>query len=143
MNLLCKDKGTDLLSIFYCMKYTFNDLVDIMARLRSENGCPWDRKQDTHSLLPYLVEESCEFIDAAQEGDKEHMCEELGDVLFQVIFHSQVMKEQGDFSIDDVVQACAKRWCAGIRMCLVMPKLIMQVKSAAAGNVSRPKRRTT
>ena len=94
------------------MKYTFKDLVDIMARLRSENGCPWDRQQTTHSLLPYLVEESCEFIDAAQDGDKEHMCEELGDVLFQVIFHSQVCKEQGDFTIDDVIQSlCEKNGC--------------------------------
>ena len=60
-------------------------------------------------MLPYLVEESCEFIDAAQEGDKEHMCEELGDVLFQVIFHSQVCKEQGDFSIDDVIQGLCEK----------------------------------
>ena len=91
------------------MKYTFNDLVDIMARLRSENGCPWDRQQTTHSLLPYLVEESCEFIDAAQDGDKEHMCEELGDVLLQVVFHAQVMKESGDFTVDDVVQGICEK----------------------------------
>lgn len=91
------------------MKYSFSDLVDIMAKLRSENGCPWDRQQTTQSLLPYLVEESCEFIDAAQEGDKAHMCEELGDVLFQVVFHSQVAKDQGDFTIDDVVQEICEK----------------------------------
>lgn len=97
------------LSIFKIMKYSFNDLVDILAKLRAPNGCPWDREQDTHSLLPYLVEESCEFIDAAQENDKAHMCEELGDVLLQVVFHSQVCKEQGDFSIDDVVQGICEK----------------------------------
>lgn len=80
-----------------------------MQRLRSKDGCPWDRKQTTQSLLPYLIEESSEFIDAAQANDKAHMCEELGDVLFQVVFHSQVASERGDFDIDDVTDAiCAK-----------------------------------
>ena len=91
------------------MKYTFKDLVDIMSRLRAPDGCPWDKEQDTRSLLPYLVEESSEFIDAAQENDKAHMCEELGDVLLQVVFHSQVCKEQGDFTIDDVVQGICEK----------------------------------
>ncbi len=91
------------------MKYSFEDLVSIMAKLRSENGCPWDRQQTTRSLLPYLIEESCEFIDAAQDGDKAHMCEELGDVLFQVIFHSQVAKDEGSFTIDDVVQGICEK----------------------------------
>lgn len=91
------------------MKYTFDDLVDILKKLRAEDGCPWDRAQDTHSLLPYLVEESSEFIDAAQEGDKAHMCEELGDVLLQVVFHAQVCKESGDFDIDDVVQGICEK----------------------------------
>ena len=63
------------ISIFIAMKYTFDDLVNILKRLRAEDGCPWDRAQDTHTLLPYLVEESSEFIDAAMEGDKAHMCD--------------------------------------------------------------------
>ena len=91
------------------MKYSFEDLVKIMETLRSENGCPWDKEQTTHSLLPYLVEESFEFIDAAQEGDAAHMCEELGDVLLQVVFHAQVMKESGDFTVDDVVQGICEK----------------------------------
>ena len=91
------------------MKYSFDDLVKIMERLRSANGCPWDKEQTTHSLLPYLVEESFEFIDAAQEGDASHMCEELGDVLLQVVFHAQVMKESGDFTVDDVVQGICEK----------------------------------
>ena len=80
-----------------------------MATLRSPEGCPWDRQQTHQSLLPYLVEESHEYIDAAQANDKVHMAEELGDVLFQVVFHSQVAKENGDFSIDDVVQGICEK----------------------------------
>ena len=80
-----------------------------MARLRSETGCPWDRAQDTRSLLPYLIEESCEFIDAAQAKDYTHMCEELGDVLFQVVFHSQVASELGAFDAGDVVQGVCEK----------------------------------
>lgn len=91
------------------MNYTFKDLVDIMARLRAENGCPWDRQQTHESLLPYLVEESYEYIDAVQDKDRAHMCEELGDVLFQIIFHSQVARENGDFTIDDVVQGICEK----------------------------------
>ena len=91
------------------MKYSFEDLVKIMATLRSENGCPWDRKQTHQSLLPYLVEESHEFIDAAQAEDMVHMAEELGDVLFQVVFHAQVAKDNGNFCIDDVVQGICEK----------------------------------
>ena len=91
------------------MKYSFDDLVNIMATLRSEHGCPWDRRQTHQSLLPYLVEESHEFIDAAQANDKLHMAEELGDVLFQVVFHAQVAKDNHDFSMDDVVQGICEK----------------------------------
>ena len=91
------------------MKYTFTDLLKIMETLRSENGCPWDKEQNTYSLLPYLIEETHEFIDAAQEKDTEHMCEELGDVLFQVVFHSQVTKEQGLFDIEDVIHGVSEK----------------------------------
>ena len=91
------------------MKYSFDDLVKIMATRRSPEGCPWDRQQTHQSLLPYLVEESHEYIDAAQANDKVHMAEELGDVLFQVVFHSQVARENGDFSIDDVIQGICEK----------------------------------
>ena len=91
------------------MKYSFQDLLNIMATLRSPEGCPWDREQTHRSLLPYLVEEAHEYIDATQANDKIHMAEELGDVLFQVVFHSQVAKENGDFSIDDVVQGICEK----------------------------------
>ena len=80
-----------------------------MKRLRAPDGCPWDREQDINSLLPYLIEESCEYIYEAQANDKVHMCEELGDVLLQVVFHAQVASEQGDFSIDEVVESICEK----------------------------------
>src|SRR5690606_12672998 len=83
--------------------YTFADLLDIMARLRAPGGCPWDREQTHASLLPYLVEEAHEFIDAAEQGDASAMREELGDVLLQVVFHAQVAREAGTFDIDGVI----------------------------------------
>ena len=113
------------------MNYSFKDLIDIMARLRAPDGCPWDKQQDTRSLLPYLVEESSEFIDAAQDGDKEHMCEELGDVLLQVVFHAQVCKEQGDFTIDDVVQGICEK------MIRRHPHVFGDAKADTAADVSR------
>ena len=91
------------------MKYSFDDLVRIMKRLRSSEGCPWDRAQTTQTLLPYLVEETSEFIDAAQAHDKSQMCEELGDVLLQVVFHAQVAEENGDFKSDDVTDAICRK----------------------------------
>lgn len=113
------------------MKYSFDDLVKILERLRAPNGCPWDRAQDTRSLLPYLVEESSEFIDAAQDGDKDHMCEELGDVLLQVVFHAQVCKEQGDFNIDGVVQGICEK------MIRRHPHVFGDAKADTAADVSR------
>jgi tetrapyrrole methylase family protein/MazG family protein len=89
--------------------YTFPDLLAIMARLRAPGGCPWDREQTHASLLPYLIEEAYEFIDAAESGDAAHMREELGDVLLQVVFHAQVAQEAGTFDIDGVVHTLAEK----------------------------------
>ncbi len=89
--------------------YSFSDLLSIMARLRAPDGCPWDRKQTHASLLPYLIEEAYEFIDAAESGDTTHMREELGDVLLQVVFHAQVAREAGTFDIDGVIQDIAAK----------------------------------
>lgn len=83
--------------------YSFADLLAVMERLRAPGGCPWDREQTHLSLLPYLVEEAYEFIEAAERGDALHMREELGDVLLQVVFHAQVAKEGGAFDIDGVI----------------------------------------
>lgn len=84
-------------------RYDFMDLIAVMDRLRGENGCPWDMEQTHESLKKYLIEESYEVIDAIDKGDMEALCEELGDVLFQVVFHSQIAMEFGDFDIRDVI----------------------------------------
>jgi tetrapyrrole methylase family protein/MazG family protein len=90
-------------------KYSFPDLLAIMERLRAPGGCPWDREQTHASLLPYLVEEAYEFIEAAERNDPAHMREELGDVLLQVVFHAQVAREAGTFDIDGVVHDIAEK----------------------------------
>lgn len=90
-------------------KYALSDLLAIMARLRAPDGCPWDRKQTHASLLNYLIEESYEFIDAVEAGDKANMREELGDVLLQVVFHAQLAQEAGDFDFAAVVQGIADK----------------------------------
>lgn len=88
------------------MSKSFDELYSTMSRLRAPGGCPWDREQTYGSLAQYLIEECYELFDAIQEaeqtGDTSHLREELGDVLLQVIFHSVIAKEQGDFTIDDV-----------------------------------------
>ena len=85
-------------------KNNFNDLVETFAVLRGPNGCPWDRKQTHESLIKCLQNESKELIDAINNKDDENMKEELGDVLLQVLMHSQIAAEEGKFTIDDVIQ---------------------------------------
>jgi tetrapyrrole methylase family protein/MazG family protein len=82
----------------------FDRLVEIMARLRSPNGCPWDRAQDSTSLKPYLLEEAYEVLEAIEEGVPDKVKEELGDLLFQVIFHAQLAHEHAEFDIYDIVE---------------------------------------
>lgn len=90
-------------------EYTFQELIDIMANLRSENGCPWDREQTYDTLKKYLLEEAYEVVDTIEEGNREKHCEELGDVLLQVVFQSQVAAEEGAFDINDVISTlCSK-----------------------------------
>jgi XTP/dITP diphosphohydrolase len=80
------------------------DLVAVMDRLRSPGGCPWDARQTHGSLVPYLIEETHELVEAIESGDRAHLAEELGDVLLQVAFHARVAQEDDDspFDIDDV-----------------------------------------
>lgn len=90
-------------------KYEFKDLVEIMALLRSENGCPWDREQTHESLKKYLIEETYEVLEAVDLGDKEKLAEELGDLLLQIVFHAEIGKQGGIFDIDDVInKICLK-----------------------------------
>ena len=86
------------------------ELVDIMARLRDpERGCPWDRAQTSRSIAPYTIEEAYEVTDAIERGDLAGLVNELGDLLFQVVFHAQVAHESGSFHFDDVVDAIASK----------------------------------
>lgn len=87
----------------------FDALVRIMERLRADGGCPWDREQTRQSLKPFLIEEAYEVVEAIDEGDTEQLLEELGDLLFQVVFHAQVAAERGEFTIGQVLAATADK----------------------------------
>ena len=90
-------------------KYTIDDLLDIMATLRSENGCPWDKVQTHQSIKKSMIEECYEAIDALDSGDDHAFANELGDVLLQVVFHARIAEERGAFNFDDVVnEICTK-----------------------------------
>ena len=91
-----------------CM-YTFNDLVNIIAELRSDHGCPWDREQTYESLKKCLADETQEVFEAVDRHDTENLCEELGDVLLQVMLNSQIAKEEGAFTIDDVIDGLCQK----------------------------------
>lgn len=83
-------------------KPSINDLLAVMARLRSPTGCPWDREQDHLSLRFHAVEEVYELMDAIEAGDDHEMAEELGDLLLQVVFHCQLARERGVFDFEEV-----------------------------------------
>ena len=86
------------------MSERFDKVVAIMAQLRAPGGCPWDRKQTHESLKPYLIEETYEALETIDRQDFVKLKEELGDVLLQVLFHSEIGREQGTFTIDEVLQ---------------------------------------
>ena len=91
----------------------FETFVDIIAKLRGENGCPWDKEQTFESLKPCMVNEMTEALAGidlyTQTGNAENLCEELGDVLFQVMFHSEIEAERGNFTVDDVVNGICEK----------------------------------
>jgi tetrapyrrole methylase family protein/MazG family protein len=93
----------------YDMSQRFDELVEIMARLRAEGGCPWDRKQTRDSLKPYLIEEAYEVLETIDAHDEHKLKEELGDVLLQILFHAQIGREQNHFTIEDVLQTLAAK----------------------------------
>ena len=123
-------------------QHPLDPLVSVMAKLRGPGGCPWDREQDHHTLKKYLIEEAYEVLDAIDQGDDRALAEELGDVLLQVVFHSQIASETGRFDIDDVVrghhrkahpQAPARLWRRRRRL---MPRPSSKIGRSS----SRPKR---
>ncbi len=88
-------------------KYNFKDLLKIMEEIREK--CPWDKKQTNESILKYLKEEVKEFSQALKNKDYKGMKEELGDILWQVIFHSQILKEKNIFTIEDVINDLCRK----------------------------------
>ena len=91
------------------MSERFHKLVNLMASLRAPHGCPWDRKQTHESLKPYLLEETYEVLEILDRQDRTKLPEELGDVLLQVLFHSQIASEAGSFTIEDVLEQLADK----------------------------------
>lgn len=87
----------------------FRKLVEIMARLRAEGGCEWDRAQTHETLRQYLVEETHEVVDAIRQGDPALLCEELGDLLLQILFHARIAQENGEFDISDVIASISEK----------------------------------
>ena len=90
-------------------KYNCGDLVEIMRMLRAPGGCPWDAEQTHESIKKNLIEETYEVIEAINKDDKDLLCEELGDLLMQVVFHAQMEDEKGSFSFDDVADGVCKK----------------------------------
>lgn len=89
--------------------HNISRLVGVMQRLLAPNGCPWDREQTLQTLLPYLVEETYEVVDAVNDGSVPDHCEELGDLLLQIVFHSELRHAEGAFGIDDVAEAIVQK----------------------------------
>jgi tetrapyrrole methylase family protein/MazG family protein len=90
-------------------KYNFDELLEIMKVLRSENGCPWDREQTHDSLKRYLIEETYEVLEAIDKKNKDMICEELGDLLLQIVFHAQIAEENGEFDINDIITGISQK----------------------------------
>lgn len=90
-------------------KYDFTDLLEVTRLLRSENGCPWDREQDHHSVRSCLIEETYEVVEAIDTEDPKLLQEELGDLLFQILFHAQMEDEKYVFSMEDVIHGITKK----------------------------------
>jgi len=129
----------------------FRRLVTIMARLRGPGGCPWDREQTHDTLRQYLIEESYEVLDAIAERNDKTLCEELGDVALQVVFHAQLAAEENRFVIDDVYRAICEKLIRrhphvfgevqvdGSRGVLANWEKLKEAERAASGKSEKPK----
>ena len=89
--------------------YSYEELLNVIAQLRSEHGCPWDKAQTHESLIPCLRNECEEVVQAIEQHDEENLCEELGDVLLQVLLHARIAEEEGQFTMVDVVNGLAEK----------------------------------
>lgn len=126
-------------------RYTYEDFLDIIAMLRSENGCPWDKVQTHDSLRPCMMEEAAEVLAAIRiydtTGNAGNLQEELGDVLLQVVMHAQIAKEEGIFTMEDVVMMWRRKWSVDIRMCLARWKRIPPNRCCRTGKKSRSRKK--
>lgn len=95
------------------MSYNFDDFKEIIDQLRGENGCPWDREQTYETLKPCLINETAEAVGAVnilnETGDGTNLCEELGDVLLQIVLLARIAEEEGRFTINDVIQGISEK----------------------------------
>ena len=89
--------------------YSYEELLNVIAQLRSEHGCPLDKAQTHESLIPCLRNECEEVVQAIEQHDEENLCEELGDVLLQVLLHARIAEEEGQFTMADVVNGLAEK----------------------------------
>ncbi len=109
----------------------FDSLLQVMSTLAAPDGCPWDKEQTHKTLIPYLIEESYEFIDAIESNDKPGMADELGDLLLQIVFHAELAKKNGDFDISDVI------YSINDKMIRRHPHVFSNVKADTADDVKR------
>ena len=89
--------------------YSYEELLNVIAQLRGEHGCPWDKAQTHESLIPCLRNECEEVVQAIEQHDEENLCEELGDVLLQVLLPARIAEEEGQFTMADVVNGLAEK----------------------------------
>ena len=89
--------------------YSYEELLNVIAQLRGEHGCPWDKAQTHESLIHCLRNECEEVVQAIEQHDEENLCEELGDVLLQVLLHARIAEEEGQFTMADVVNGLAEK----------------------------------
>jgi tetrapyrrole methylase family protein/MazG family protein len=109
----------------------FSELVELILRLRAPGGCPWDREQTHESLKPMMLEEAYEVVEAIDEGNDEELAGELGDLLLQVVFHSQIATEQGRFTVADVIERVSSK------MIRRHPHVFGEEKAETSGDVLR------
>ena len=116
-------------------------LIDIMAQLRTPvTGCPWDLQQSFETIAPYTIEEAYEVADAISRGDMNDLCDELGDLLLQVVYHARLAQEQGAFAFDDVVLAITRKLIRRHPHVFATPTATFRRPgSRAHGSASRPR----
>lgn len=105
---LCKE-APQVQSYVQKERYTVNDLLDIVRLLREPGGCPWDREQTSKTICKNFIEEAYEAVDAIEQNDMGLLCEELGDVLLQVVLHAQIKREEAAFSFEDVCDGLCRK----------------------------------